>query len=165
MRQPAPFEIQQALEELWPTSKVENCMTNVQNAGLGAISRGPVSAVSLVILGQLCSMKNRRRQLRNRRTGKMFSAKSTDAMRYMADFCAQVPVNLRGLMLGTLEQPLRLSGTVYYRSRRSDLDIELLKDCLQTARVIRNDRDIIQERVDAAVDKKNPRVEITLELI
>ncbi len=121
--------------------------------------------VSLIITGQLVSLKNRRRMFKSPKSGKMFPAKSADAERYLRDFCFQVPQEYRNLRLGSLKEPLRMVATVYYESRRSDLDVGLLMDCLQVAGVIRNDRDIIEQFLYSAVDAANPRVELSLELI
>ncbi len=123
------------------------------------------SSVSFVIIGQPVSLKNRRRLLKNRLNGKLFSAKSKEAEAYMRDFYLQTPPEYRGIKLGSLKSPLRLILTAYYRSRRSDLDIAIVMDSLQKAEVIRNDRDIIEQHLYAEVDPKNPRVELVLEEI
>lgn len=132
----------------------------------GCITTSPLNVSTVyafVVSGTLVSLKNRRRQFKSRKTGKMFSAKSSDAERYMQDFCRQVPANIRGLKLGSLEEPLRATIRAFYPSRRSDLDVTLLLDCLQVAEVIRNDRDIIEQHLYAEVDALNPRVEIELQ--
>ena len=59
--------------------------------------------------------------------------------------------------------PLILYAKVYWRSWRSDVDISLIKDSLQAAAVIANDRLIRFEIVDGTeVDGKRPRAEIEL---
>jgi len=123
------------------------------------------AAVAFVVYGQLVSMKNRRRMLKSQRTGKMFSAKSDAAGKYLADFCAQVPARYRNLGIGSLTAPLRLIMSVWYVSRRSDLDIELVMDGLQAAGVIANDRFIVEIHAYGHVDAANPRVEIILEML
>src|SRR3990167_9516512 len=107
--------------------------------------------VKLTILGQVCSMKNRRMILRNRRTGKPFSAKSSDAERYAQDFLAQVP-GWAKLALGSLTEPLQAEVTAYYVDMRSDLDVEIVFDCLQAAGVIANDRYIRRKVEEALID-------------
>ncbi len=131
----------------------------------GTIWNKNAFTASFVVFGQLVSMKNSRRLLKNRRTGKTFSAKSEEAMKYLEDFCRQVPPEYRGIKLGSMQRPLRIVCSVFYQSRRSDLDIALLLDCLQVAEVIRNDRDIIEQHLYAEVDAKNPRVELLIEEI
>lgn len=119
-------------------------------------------SVSLTILGKLVSMKNRRRQLKNRRTGKMFSAKSNEAVNYATDFVNQVPASCRK-RLGGPKTPLRAVVTVFYPTLKSDLDCALIYDCLEAAGVIANDRYIRQKVEYAEIDRKNPRTEIIVE--
>lgn len=122
-------------------------------------------ACSFTIFGQLVSMKNRRRILRNRRTGKPFSAKSEDACKYMEDFILQVPLPYRSLRLGAVDKLLRATVTVWYTTMRPDLDTALVWDCLQAAGVISNDRYIIERHEYREVDAAKPRVMIHLEEI
>jgi len=124
-----------------------------------------VSCVSFIVYGQVFSMKNDRRLLKNPRNGKIFSAKGENAERYVADFCAQVPAQYRGIKLGSAETPLRATVTVVYPSHRQDLDCELIFDCLQIAEVIENDRWIIEKHLYASVDPKNPHCQIQIEEI
>ncbi len=120
--------------------------------------------ITFTVLGQLCSMKNSRRLLKNKRTGKTFSAKSTAAERYCSDFLLQVPVAAkRGL--GSQSEPLRAIVTVWYASWRSDLDCGLIYDLLQEAGVVANDRFIREKHEYAEVHPGDERVEITIEFI
>ena len=123
------------------------------------------ASVAFVVLGQCSSLKNSRRLFRNRKTGTPFFARAGAAITFMDAFCAQVPSKYRNLKLGSLTQPLRLIATVYYQSRRSDLDVSAVMDGLQQAGVIANDRFIIEQHLFAEVDAKNPRVEVTVEEI
>ena len=138
--------------------------SRVRSAEPGETSQDHAS-VAFVVLGQCSSLKNSRRLFRNRKTGTPFFARAGAAIAFMDAFCAQVPSNYRNLKLGSLTQPLRLIATVYYQSRRSDLDVSAVMDGLQQAGVIANDRFIIEQHLFAEVDAKNPRVEIHLELI
>lgn len=122
------------------------------------------ASVSLTILGVLPSMKNRRRLLKNRRTAKMFSAKSVEAMGYVGCFSAQVPRSAQ-LRLGSKENPLRAIVSVWYPSWRSDLDCGLVYDLLQITGVVSNDRWIREKFEYAHVDPDNPRVELVIEEI
>jgi len=83
----------------------------------------------------------------------------------MEAFALQVPAKYRNILLGGLKKPLRLIATVFYQSRRSDLDVSAIMDGLQAAGVIANDRFIIEQHLYAEVDSANPRVELTVELI
>jgi Holliday junction resolvase RusA-like endonuclease len=140
--------------------KPASSTTNAPSVVRGEILPIHASAVSFVVLGKPVSMKNRRRMFKSARRGKFFPAKSEEAARYVQDFCHQVPPQYRNIKLGALQRPLRLICSVYYPSRRSDLDIAIVMDSLQISGVIRNDRDIIEQHLWAGVDTKNPRVEI-----
>ncbi len=155
-------------------TKHANGMTNAQNAENGATSKHPAS-VAFTVPGKLVSMKNSRRLLKNRRSGKMFSAKSEEAVQYMAAFQYEILATMRKAgpavswadrePLGSLESPLRAHISVFYPSRRSDLDCALVYDCLQQFGVIANDRFIVEKHEFLHIDKENPRVEITVEEI
>jgi len=121
-----------------------------------------VKPIILTITGTVVSLKNSRRLVRNRRTGKPFSIKSADAERFVRDFVAQVPVKYRGLKLGSEEHPLRVSAVAYYPSLRHDLSLEIVYDALQAAGVISNDRWIREKTEAAFIDAKNPRCEIVI---
>ncbi len=51
-----------------------------------------------------------------------------------------------------------LYAVAYYPDWRKDLDLALLKDCIQKAGIIKNDRSIVKEVGMRGIDKKNPRV-------
>jgi Holliday junction resolvase RusA-like endonuclease len=63
-----------------------------------------------------------------------------------------------------LEGDLRISITIYYASRRPDLDESLILDLLQ-GYVYANDRQIKEKHIYWGLDKENPRSEITVEVI
>ncbi len=127
--------------------------------------RAHAHGVHLVIAGVCCSAKNSRRILRNRRTGRPLSAKSAAALRFCQDFALQVPPELRGLNLGSETQPLRAVITVWYPSRRFDLDCALIYDCLQASGVVANDRFFLEKHEFKQFDADEPRAEIFLEEI
>lgn len=146
------------------TKKHSNNMRPAPSAAHGVMSVFPVS-VAFVVHGQCASLKNRRRLLRNKATGKAFFARAKAAISFMDAFQAQVPAKYRNLKLGALDRPLRLIATVFYQSRRSDLDISAVMDGLQKAGVIANDRFLVEQHLYAEIDKLNPRVEIQVEEI
>lgn len=57
-----------------------------------------------------------------------------------------------------------LEVKVFYPSQRADLDnaLKVILDCLQKCKVIVNDNKCIRIVADKFLDKKNPRIEITL---
>ena len=84
------------------------------------------------------------------------SIKSKPAMAFVEAASLAIP------QMETLYEGLvTVTATCYYRSRRPDLDAELLMDCLQ-GRVIQNDRQIWCKHLFRGLDKDNPRVEWTV---
>jgi Holliday junction resolvase RusA-like endonuclease len=134
----------------------DSITTNAQGAAFGGTSSGPASAVSFVVPLKLVSAKNRKIQSRRG------TFKNPEVVAFERDFARLVPRDVcKGL--GSLERPLRAIVSVFYPSRKSDLDCALLYDCLQTAGVVTNDRHIIEKHEFGHVDKDNPRVEIIVE--
>jgi len=121
-----------------------------------------MTPITMTITGTVVSLKNSRRLVRNRRTGKPFSIKSADAERWMRDAVAQIPLKYRGLKLGNENQLLRAVIRIWYPSLRSDLDTAIIYDALQLAGVISNDRWIRHKIETAFIDVKNPRCDITI---
>lgn len=87
--------------------------------------------------------------------------KSSAALQYAQDFDHQIVAEARQGW-GSAKQPLALEAVVYYRSALSDLSVELLKDLLQDAGVISNDRYVKDEHLWGHLDKDDPRVELRL---
>ena len=140
-------------------------MTNVHAVKRGMTSPLRASGVSFVVYGNCASLKNSRRLVKNKRNDTWKLIRSSASIAFMEAFQYQVPPECRNLKLGSLKEPLRLVATVYYYSRRSDLDVSAVMDGLQATGVIANDRFIIEQHLYAEVDAKNPRVELTVELI
>lgn len=113
--------------------------------------------VKFTVIGKLVSMKNRKQ-----RTRYHGDVKNAATRLYERDFRAQVPSEYRGIRVGSLKVPLSATVTVFYPSRRSDLDCSLVYDLLQHTGVVANDRYITEKYEVAEVDAKNPRVEIEL---
>lgn len=111
------------------------------------------STITFTIYGEPASKANSRRW-----TGKYF-IKSAKALAYAHEFGQQCPV-LERLMEGDL----RITITIYYASRRPDLDPSLIFDLLQE-RIYLNDRQLKEQHLYWGLDKDNPRAEITVEKI
>ena len=110
------------------------------------------------ILGQPRSKANSRRQVKNPRTGKMFSAKNQACLDYAESVKLQALVCRPSRLL---EGPLSFRGTLYYPNNQSDLDPSLLQDALEGI-VYKNDRQIKHFELWHGIDKDNPRAEIEL---
>ena len=114
--------------------------------------------VTATIDGSLPSLKNQRRIVTNRRTGKPMSIKSQDALDYAISFGMQLPAKARIQYAG----PVSLRCRVWYPTRRNDLDIEYLCDLLQYHGVLVNDRQIHHKESWKGLDKERPRIHFTV---
>ena len=63
-----------------------------------------------------------------------------------------------------IAKPFELYLHVWFPSKRSDLDgcLKGILDCLQSAKVIRNDNNCCRIVAEKFIDKDNPRVEFTI---
>jgi Holliday junction resolvase RusA-like endonuclease len=113
------------------------------------------------VAGQPARKSNSRRIVTNRKTKQPMLIKSEAALNYTDEFLRQVPGNAK-LGLGSLEEPLLLWAIVYYKSNQPDLSVELIKDLLEEAGVVRNDRYIRGELLFGKVDRDSPRTIIRL---
>jgi len=111
-----------------------------------------------VIYGTLYGKANSRRIVVNRRTRKPMVVKQSGALKFEQDFMAQVkrpPVPFEG--------KVALSALVYYPNNRQDLEIELLKDCIEKTGILKNDKQVVEyRRIIRKLDKNNPRVVFAL---
>ena len=114
--------------------------------------------MEFIVLGQPVSMKNRRRNFVHRYTGKSMSIKSPEAMQYEEDFLKQIPPKFKL----SIKSKVRVKVVAYYASERPDLDCELICDCLQKGRVLKNDRQIVEKYFIKRLDKDSPRAEIEI---
>lgn len=134
-----------------------------------------VNAISFVIIGQPVSKANSRQIVKIGE--RMMVIKSKAGLAYERDALRQVPPKARQ----RLEGPVRVTLRMFYASELPDLDESLLLDCLQDrwerhrpddggakrllvqAGVYRNDRQVREKHVYHAIDKRNPRAEVTVE--
>jgi Holliday junction resolvase RusA-like endonuclease len=91
--------------------------------------------------------------------GKVLNIKSMKAQGYKRSFLQQCPT-LPVLMEGDL----RATITIWYASRRPDLDESLILDLMQE-RIYTNDRQIKERHVYWRLDANNPRADIRIEKI
>jgi hypothetical protein len=114
-------------------------------------------SVSFEILGQPYSKSNSRKLVTI--GGKPRFIKSAPARRYVTDFQAQCP-----RLDPFLEGDLAIWITVFYGSRRPDLDCSLLFDAAQ-GYLYKNDRQIKEQHLYWRLDRENPRSEIVIKEI
>jgi len=113
---------------------------------------------SFWILGHVVSMKNSRRMIPGRGARRPMVIKSQSALEYERIFQAQVPRNAKA----QFGQHISAVFVVWYSSRLSDLDVELIKDLLQKSGVILNDRQIVEQFCFKRFDKDRPRLFVQL---
>ena len=117
-------------------------------------------ALSLIILGEPASKANSRRMVHIR--GKTMFIKSAKALAYANAFKQQVGAATQaGVML---EGDVAVHITIYYASRRPDLDESLILDLLQGV-AYENDRQVREKHIYWGLDKEKPRCEIRVEKI
>jgi hypothetical protein len=151
----------------WPIPTRSPGTPPARNAGNGTTCVDPVSVV-LAIRGVIPSLKNSRSFYQpfgpNRTRRKTISARSPEAVRYMADFALQVPPRAK-IAMGSRENLLRVIATAWWPDYRHDADFEIVWDCLQQCGVISNDRWLRQKFLWAEIDKDEPRLELCIEEI
>ena len=86
--------------------------------------------------------------------GKPRFIKSAPARRYVTEFQSQCP-QLKELLEGDLEVEI----SIFYASRRPDLDPSLILDCMESY-IYKNDRAVKRQFLYWGLDKENPRAEI-----
>lgn len=113
--------------------------------------------LEFTILGEPVSKANSRQLVSIRGAPRVI--KSRKALRYVADATLQVPTQwplLHGLVAVTLR--------MFYASERADLDESLVLDILQ-GRIYVNDRQVREKHVYHAIDRANPRVEVSVQVL
>ncbi len=118
-----------------------------------------IELIGFTVSGNLPRKSNQRRIVKVR--GKPMVIKSRKALDFEKSFLDQVPVEAR-ILAGDANHPLALWAHVYYQSNRSDLSVELLKDLLQKAAVITDDRWIKAEFLFGSIDRDCPRIHLAL---
>lgn len=124
--------------------------------------RGYELLAEFTVTGQPPRKSNQRMIVRRGRGGSPMVIKSKKAREYVDHFIASIPEEYQTLNAGTLDDDLRLDIIVWYINRRSDLSVELIKDCIEAAGIIKNDRYVREEHLYGFVDKENPRTKIRL---
>jgi Holliday junction resolvase RusA-like endonuclease len=109
------------------------------------------------IEGEPASKANSRRRVRS---GKYI--KSEKALNYCDTFNAQAAWITKNLV--PFDGPVCVSMTIWYRSRRPDLDESLILDLLQGHAYV-DDRKVHEKHITWALDRNRPRAEIVVETI
>lgn len=114
-------------------------------------------SITFVIHGEPVSHKNGYHIVTMR--GRPAIVKSSKALRYAKDAHKQLRA-LSPLLAGPVAVTLRM----FYSTERPDLDESLLLDTLQGV-IYSNDRQVREKHVYHAIDRANPRAEITVKTL
>lgn len=114
--------------------------------------------IRFAILGKLPSKSNSYKIITI--AGHASLAKTKALKEYEKAFYLQCPC--RGADIGGW---FKMEVRVFHENNRPDLDngLKILLDCLQSCKVIRNDRQCTEIHAYKFVDKGNPRIEVTIE--
>ena len=82
--------------------------------------------------------------------------KSAKALSFVQAFQLQCPK-----VDPLLEEDLSVTMTIYYTSRRRDLDESVVLDAMQNF-IYKNDRQVKEKHIFWGLDKTNPRVEVEI---
>lgn len=110
--------------------------------------------VSFTAYGEPASKANSRRAVMHGRTPRFI--KSKKALEYSSEFITQCP-RLRPLITADVHVVM----TIYYKTRRPDLDESLILDLMQD-RIYKNDRQVKKKTITWGLDRENPRAEIEI---
>jgi len=112
-----------------------------------------MTSIRFEIVGEPASKANSRQLVTIK--GRPAFIKRKKAREYVKAFQLQC-MNLEDEML---EGDLWVDITIYYASRRPDLDESVILDCMQGF-IYKNDRQVKEKWVRWGLDKENPRAEI-----
>ena len=125
--------------------------------------------IEFTVYGEPASKANSRRLVMIK--GKPAFIKSKKALMYEKTFAPQCPQ-----LDPIIEVDVSVTITIYYASRRPDLDESVILDCMQAVKkkingeqvilrnnVYLNDRQVKHKDITWALDRKNPRAEIRVE--
>lgn len=119
----------------------------------------------IVILGNVPSKSNSYKIiLRSFKGRKSYSiGKTTKLKRYEHAFQLQCKKHVKEL----IDSEFKIDLDVYYDSKRPDLDnsLKIILDCLQAAKMIKNDNKCVQINARKFKDKTNPRIEFSVSRI
>ena len=117
------------------------------------MSNNPLA--SFTVHGEPASKANSRQLVTIR--GKPAFIKSKKARNYEKTFAPQCPqIN------PPVEFDVRVTLTIFYATRRPDLDEAVILDCMQ-GKIYKNDRQVKEKHVFWGLDRENPRSEVTVE--
>lgn len=117
-----------------------------------------MTTIFFIIHGEPASKANSRKLVTIK--GRPAFIKSDKARKYVKQFEEQCPQMGDSMFLDDVEVEM----TVFYASRRPDLDESVILDCMQGF-IYKNDRQVKRKVITWGLDKENPRAEITVRLM
>ena len=117
-----------------------------------------MTTIFFIIHGEPASKSNSRKLVTIK--GRPAFIKSDKARKYVKQFEEQCPQMGDSMFIDDVEVEM----TVFYASRRPDLDESVILDCMQGF-IYKNDRQVKRKVITWGLDKENPRAEITVRLI
>ena len=117
-----------------------------------------MTTIFFIIHGEPASKANSRKLVTIK--GRPAFIKSDKARKYVKQFEEQCPRMGDSMFLDDVEVEM----TVFYASRRPDLDESVILDCMQGF-IYKNDRQVKRKIITWGLDKENPRSEITVRLM
>ena len=117
-----------------------------------------MTTIFFIIHGEPASKANSRKLVTIK--GRPAFIKSEKARKYVKQFEEQCPQMGDSMFLDDVEVEM----TVFYASRRPDLDESVILDCMQGF-IYKNDRQVKRKIITWGLDKENPRSEITVRLM
>lgn len=117
-----------------------------------------MTTIFFIIHGEPASKANSRKLVTIK--GRPAFIKSDKARKYVKQFEEQCPQMGDSMFLDDVEVEM----TVFYASRRPDLDESVILDCMQGF-IYKNDRQVKRKIITWGLDKENPRSEITVRLM
>jgi hypothetical protein len=117
-----------------------------------------MTTIFFIIHGEPASKANSRKLVTIK--GRPAFIKSDKARKYVKQFEEQCPQMGDSMFLDDVEVEM----TVYYASRRPDLDESVILDCMQGF-IYKNDRQVKRKIITWGLDKENPRSEIMVRLM
>lgn len=117
-----------------------------------------MTTIFFIIHGEPASKSNSRKLVTIK--GRPAFIKSDKARKYVKQFEEQCPQMGDSMFIDDVEVEM----TVFYASRRPDLDESVILDCMQGF-IYKNDRQVKRKVITWGLDKENPRAEITVRLM
>ena len=115
-----------------------------------------MSTISFTILGEPASKSNSRRLVVHGKLPRFI--KSAKSLSFLDSFRRQV-TRLDPLV----EEDVAVTMTIYYATRRPDLDESVVLDAMQNV-IYKNDRQVKEKHIFWGLDRDNPRVEVAIDV-